>query len=65
MIYAVKGFAVTMLMAIAAGIGIWAATGSWRGGVLTWLIASLAVIPLADRIVHRPGPLDERPSHDT
>jgi membrane protein implicated in regulation of membrane protease activity len=60
--HVVKGFLVTMLTAAAAGLGIGAATGSWRGGVLVWMIASLVAIPLADRIVHRPdSPPDERP----
>ncbi len=60
MIYVMKGFLVTMLTAVAAGTVAWAATGSWRAGVLTWLIASLLAIPLADRIVYRPDPLDDR-----
>lgn len=59
MLYVVKGFLVTMLAACAAGVGVWAATGSWRGGALTLMIGALVAIPLADRIVYRPEERDE------
>jgi membrane protein implicated in regulation of membrane protease activity len=60
MLYVVKGFAVTMLAAVAAGTGVWSATGSLNAGLLTWLITSLVAIPLADRLVHRREPAEER-----
>jgi membrane protein implicated in regulation of membrane protease activity len=61
MLHVVKGFAVTMLAAVAAGTGVWSATGSLRAGLLTWLITSLVAIPFADRLVHRKEPAEERP----
>ncbi len=60
MLQAMKGFAVTMLAAVAAGTGVWSATGSLRAGLLLWLITSLIAVPLADRIVHRNEPTEER-----
>jgi hypothetical protein len=61
MLYVLKGFLVAMLAAVAAGVGVGAATGSWRAGGLVGMIGALAAIPLAARIVYRPEQAERRP----
>ena len=56
MSYAVKGAIICMVIGSLAGGSAWATTGSWRSGVMVSYVATLASIPLADRMIYTAEP---------